>query len=194
MRKANVARDSNETKIKCAVNLDGSGKYQVKTPIGFLSHMLELFSKHSLIDLDIEIKGDVDVDQHHTVEDAGIVLGKAILDALGDMKGINRAGYFIMPMDESLAIAALDISGRPYLSFDAEFKSQNQGGFSTDLVEEFFRAVANSLKANIHLKAEGKNDHHKIEAVFKAFAKSMKTAVSKDERLKELPSTKGLLD
>ena len=194
MRKSKISRDSNETKIKCAVNLDGSGKYKIKTPIGFLSHMLELFSKHSLIDLEIETKGDLNVDQHHTVEDVGIVLGKTILDALGDMKGINRAGYFIMPMDESLAIVAMDISGRPYLSFDAEFKSQRQGEFSTDLVEEFFRAVANSLKANIHMKSEGKNDHHKIEALFKAFAKAMKTAVSKDGRLKELPSTKGLLD
>ncbi|MCK5283816.1 MAG: imidazoleglycerol-phosphate dehydratase HisB [Nanoarchaeota archaeon] len=196
MRKANIERNSKETQIICSVNLDGSGKYNISTPIGFFSHMLDLFSKHSLIDLDLEAKGDVNIDQHHTVEDTGLVLGKAILEALGGMKGINRAGYFVMPMDESLAVVALDISGRPYLGFDADFSNKKQGELDIDLIEEFFRAIANNLKANIHIKLlGGKNDHHKIEAIFKCFARALKAAVSKDKKaLNDLPSTKGLLD
>jgi imidazoleglycerol-phosphate dehydratase len=195
-RKSSLKRKTKETSIKCSVNLDGKGKYSIKTPIGFFSHMLELFSRHSLIDLSINAKGDVKVDQHHTVEDTGIILGQAILKALGDKKGINRAGYFVMPMDESLAVVAIDLAGRPYLNFDVKFSKPRQGDLDTDMIEEFFRAIANSLKANIHVKLSyGKNDHHKIEAIFKCFARAMKAAISKDKRmLKELPSTKGLLD
>lgn len=195
MRKAKIERKTKETRIKCEINLDGHGKYRIKTPVGFFSHMLELFSKHSLIDLKIEVKGDIHVDQHHSVEDTGIAIGTAILKALGNKKGINRAGYFIMPMDESLAVAAIDISGRPFLQFDAKFPEKT-GDFDNYLIEEFFRAIANSLRAGIHIRAlHGKNSHHKIEAIFKAFAKAVKTAVSKNKRLaKELPSTKGLFD
>ncbi|MBN1156708.1 imidazoleglycerol-phosphate dehydratase HisB [Candidatus Woesearchaeota archaeon] len=195
MRKVKIERKTRETRIICEINIDGKGRYRIKTPIGFFSHMLELFSKHSLMDMKLDVKGDIHVDQHHTVEDAGIVIGTAVLKALGNRKGINRAGYFIMPMDESLAVVAIDISGRPFLKFDADLAGKTSD-FETCLVEEFFRAVANTLKANIHIRLlYGRNDHHKIEAIFKAFAKAMKTAASKDKRLaKELPSTKGLLD
>lgn len=195
MRKSEFKRETKETKIFINLNLDGKGNNNIKTEIGFFKHMLETFSKHSLIDIELDIKGDIFVDFHHTVEDTGIVLGKAIKEALGDKKGIKRAGYFIFPMDESLAISAVDLSGRSYLKFHAEFNDSKVGDFPTDLVEDFFIALTNSLEANIHIKVEyGRNDHHKIEAIFKSFAKALRNAIEYDDRVKdEVPSTKGIL-
>ena len=195
MRIAKVSRKTKETEIEIELNIDGKGKYNIDTPIGFFTHMLESFAKHGLFDINLNAKGDLEVDQHHAIEDTGIVLGQAFKKALGDKKGINRAGYFIFPMDESLAIAALDISGRPYLKFDAKFKRRFCGGLDTDLLEDFFYGFSAGLGANLALQVKyGRIDHHKIESLFKAFAKSMKTACSKDKQaLEELPSTKGLL-
>ena len=196
MRTSTIKRKTKETDISITLNIDGKGKYDIKTPVGFFTHMLEAFTKHGLFDIALNAKGDLEVDQHHTIEDVGIVLGQAFKEALGDKKGINRAGYFIYPMDESLAIAALDISGRPYLKFNAEFKRRFCGEFDTDLLEDFFYGFSVGLGVNISVKIEyGRSDHHKIEALFKAFAKAMKTACSKDKRAaKELPSTKGLIE
>ncbi len=196
MRTAKISRKTKETEIKIKLNIDGKGKSDVKTPIGFFTHMLEAFTKHGLFDIKLDVKGDLQVDQHHCVEDAGIVLGQAFKGALGDKKGINRSGYFIFPMDESLAIAAIDISGRPYLKFDAKFKRRFCGELDTDLLEDFFYGFSVGLGANLALQVKyGRSDHHKIEALFKAFAKSIKTACSKDKRvINELPSTKGLIE
>ena len=176
------------------VNLDGTGKYKVDTGVGFFDHMLELFSKHSLIDLEVKVKGDLYVDEHHTVEDVGIVLGQAIRTALGDKRGIERYG-FLLPMDETLAEVALDLSGRSYLVWNVEFKREKIGDFPTELFEEFFKAVADNLQANLHVNLRyGKNDHHKAEAIFKAFARALRFAVSRDKRAANLlPSTKGKL-
>ena len=195
MRTAKIFRKTNETEIAAFINIDGKGKSKIKTPIGFFTHMLNSFAKHGLFDIELNAKGDLEVDQHHTVEDTGIVLGQAFKKALGNKKGINRAGYFIFPMDESLAIAALDISGRSYLKFDAKFRRRFCGELDTDLIEDFFYGFSAGLGANISVAVKyGRSDHHKIEALFKAFAKSMKTACSKNRRaLKEIPSTKGLL-
>ena len=195
MRKAIIKRKTKETDIEIGLNIDGKGKYEIKTPIGFFTHMLNAFAKHGLFDVNLNVKGDLEVDQHHTIEDTGIVLGQAFKEALGDKKGINRAGYFIFPMDEALAVAALDISGRPYLKFDAKFRRRFCGELDTDLLEDFFYGFSVGLGANLALQVQyGRSDHHKIEALFKAFAKAMKTACSKDKRaLKELPSTKGLI-
>jgi len=195
MRTARISRKTKETDINIELRIDGKGKYELKTPIGFFTHMLESFAKHGLFDLKLDANGDLEVDQHHTVEDTGIVLGEAFRKALGYKKGINRAGYFIYPMDESLAVVALDISGRPYLKFDSKFKRRFCGGFDTDLLEDFFYGFSVGLGANIAIQVTyGRNDHHKIEAVFKAFGKSMKMACSKNKRaLKETPSTKGLI-
>ena len=178
------------------MNIDGKGKYDIKTPIGFFTHMLEAFAKHGLFDINMDVKGDLGVDQHHTVEDTGIVLGQAFKEALGNKKGINRAGYFIFPMDEALAVAALDISGRPYLKFNAKFKRRFCGELDTDLLEDFFYGFCVGLGANLALQVQyGRSDHHKIEALFKAFTKAMKTACSKDKRaINELPSTKELIE
>jgi len=196
MRTAAIERNTKETQIQATLNIDGKGTPKVDTPIGFFSHMLEAFAKHGGFDLELRVRGDVQVDQHHTVEDTGIVLGQAFKRALGDKKGINRAGYFIFPMDESLAVAALDISGRPYLKFDGKFRRRFCGELDTDLVEDFFYGFSVGLGANIALLIKyGRSDHHKIEATFKAFTKALKTACSRDERLKdELPSTKGLIE
>lgn len=196
MRISNIDRKTKETDIKIKINIDGKGKYNIKTPIGFLTHMLEAFSKHGLFDIDIKADGDLEVDQHHLVEDCGMVLGKAFKKALGEKKGINRAGYFVYPMDDSLAVVAIDIGGRPYLIFDAKFKRRRCGELDTDLIEEFFNAFSTSLGANIVVKMPyGKNDHHKIEAIFKAFSKAMKMACSTDKRaIKDIPSTKGMID
>ena len=196
MRTSTIKRKTKETDISIRLNIDGKGKYKIKAPIGFFTHMLESFAKHGLFDVELNVKGDTQVDQHHTVEDTGIVLGLAFRKALGDKKGINRAGYFIYPMDEALAIAALDISGRPYLKFNAKFRRRFCGELDTDLLEDFFYGFSAGLGANIALKVEyGRSGHHKIEALFKAFAKAMKTACSKDKRAaKELPSTKGLIE
>jgi len=195
MRTAKILRKTKETEIDLTLNIDGRGKYDISTPIGFFTHMLEAFSKHGLFDIKLKVKGDLEVDQHHTVEDTGIVLGMAFKEGLEDKKGINRAGYFIYPMDDALAIVAVDISGRPCLKFDAKFKRRFCGNFDTDLLEDFFYGFSAGLGANIAVQVKyGRSDHHKIEAIFKAFAKSMKTACSKDKRaIKELPSTKGMI-
>ena len=196
MRRAKIERKTRETDIEIGLNIDGKGKYEIKTPIGFFTHMLEAFAKHGLFDIKLTAKGDLEVDQHHTVEDVGIALGQVFKEALGDKKGINRAGYFIFPMDEALAIVALDISGRPYLKFDAKFSRRFCGDFDTDLLEDFFYGFSVGLGANIAIMVKyGRSGHHKIEALFKAFTKALKTACSKDKRaLEELPSTKGLIE
>jgi imidazoleglycerol phosphate dehydratase HisB len=195
MRKSEIERKTKETDIKVSLNIDGQGKSDIKTDIGFFKHMLETFSKHSLIDLEIDIKGDLDVDEHHTIEDTGIVIGAALKKALGEKRGIRRSGFCIYPMDECLVTTAIDLSGRPYLKFFAEFNNYKLGDFPTDLTEDFFAALTNSLEANIHIKVEyGRNDHHKIEAIFKSFAKALRSACEIDERIKnEIPSTKGVI-
>jgi len=192
-RKAKHDRNTNETKIKLSLNLDGKGKYKIKTGVGFFDHMLEQLSKHSNIDMNILAKGDTHIDFHHTVEDVGISLGECLTKALGDKKGIKRFG-FMLPMDDSVAQTALDLSGRPYLNFKTKFERTEVGNFPTELVEEFFRGMTIGLKANIYIRATGKNDHHKIEAIFKSFAKTLNEAVRMDPRNENsLPSTKGLL-
>jgi imidazoleglycerol-phosphate dehydratase len=193
MRKAKIERGTKETDITVDLKIEGTGKYDIKNPIGFLTHSLENFSKHGLFDIKMKAKGDLEVDQHHLVEDCGIVLGEAFKKALGNKKGINRAGYFVYPMDEALAVVAVDISGRPYLQFEAEFKRRLCGDLDTDLLEDFFQGFATALSANVVVRMPfGRNDHHKIEAIFKAFGKAMKMACSKDKRAKEsIPSTKG---
>jgi len=194
-RRATIHRQTTETDIRARLNIDGRGRYQVSTGIRFLDHMLELFARHGGFDLTIEARGDLDVDQHHTVEDLGLVLGQTLREALGDKKGINRAGYFIMPMDETLAVAAIDLSGRPYLVLHAPIKARTVGDLQTELLEDFFQAFATTAAANLHLKvAYGRSSHHAVEALFKAFARALRYACSRDSRLKrQLPSTKGLL-
>lgn len=194
-RIANLHRKTAETDIRARLNLDGQGRYQITTGIRFLDHMLELFTRHGGFDLDLEAKGDLDVDQHHTVEDTGLVLGEAVHQALGDKKGINRAGYFVMPMDETLGIAAIDLSGRPYLVMNAPIRARMVGDLQSELVEDFFQAFTSSARANVHLKiVYGRSSHHAVEALFKAFARALRYACSRDARLKQLlPSTKGLL-
>ena len=196
MRKAKIERKTKETEITLDLKIEGSGKYDIKNPIGFLTHVIENFAKHGLFDLKMKAKGDLEVDQHHLIEDCGIVLGQAFKKALGDKKGINRAGYFVYPMDEALAVVAIDISGRPYLQFDAKFKRRFCGDLDTDLLEDFFQAFATGLAANIVVRMPfGRNDHHKIEAIFKAFGKAMKMACSKDKKAKKnIPSTKGIIE
>ncbi len=195
MRTAKVERITRETQIRGELRLEGRGRYQIATGIRFLDHMLELFAKHGGFDLKLEAKGDLDVDQHHTVEDAGIVLGQLFSRALGDRKGINRAGYFVMPMDETLAVAAVDLGGRPALVYKDLVKVRMVGDLQAELAEDFFQGFAVHAGANLHLKVlYGRSSHHKLEAIFKCFARAMKFACSKDKRLKdELPSTKGLL-
>ncbi|MCI8316786.1 MAG: imidazoleglycerol-phosphate dehydratase HisB [Lachnospiraceae bacterium] len=193
-RIAEVKRKTKETDICVKLNLDGEGKSIVNTGIGFFDHMLEGFSKHGFFDLEVDIAGDLEVDGHHTVEDAGIVLGNAIKEAIGDKKGIKRYGYFILPMDDALALCAVDLCGRPYLQFDCSFPQNMVGSFDTALVKEFFYAVSYSTAMNIHIKIlSGENSHHMIEAVFKAFAKALDEAVSIDGRVKDVLSTKGSL-
>lgn len=193
-RIAEVRRKTKETDICVKLNLDGEGKSIVNTGIGFFDHMLEGFSKHGFFDLEVDIAGDLEVDGHHTVEDAGIVLGNAIKEAIGDKKGIKRYGYFILPMDDALALCAVDLCGRPYLQFDCSFPQNMVGSFDTALVKEFFYAVSYSAAMNIHIKIlSGENSHHMIEAVFKAFAKALDEAVSIDGRVKDVLSTKGSL-
>ncbi len=194
-RKSTIERKTKETDIKVNLNLDGKGESRISTSIPFLDHLLDNFSRHGLFDLKVKAKGDLEIDQHHTVEDIGICLGDAFKKALGEKKGINRAGYFVFPLDESLSVVSLDISGRAYLNFDCKFKRSKIGDLDSDLIEEFFWGFVRHLEATLHIKALcGKNDHHKAEAVFKAFGKAMKTACSKDKRVaKNLPSTKGLI-
>jgi imidazoleglycerol-phosphate dehydratase len=194
-RTASVHRKTSETEIHGRLNLDGRGKYQISTGIRFFDHMLELFTRHGGFDLELQARGDLDVDQHHTVEDVGLVLGQLLREALGSKKGINRAGYFLMPMDETLAVAAIDLSGRPYLVLKAPLKVRHVGDLDAELLEDFFQAFAASAAANIHLRvAYGRSSHHAVEALFKALARALRYACSRDRRLRsQLPSTKGLL-
>jgi len=194
-RSARVDRQTTETDIRARLSLDGRGRYAVSTGIRFLDHMLELFTRHGGFDLDLQARGDLDVDQHHTVEDTGLVLGEAVRQALGDKRGINRAGYFVMPMDETLAVAAIDLSGRPYLVLRAPIKPERVGDLQTELLEDFFQGFASGARANVHLRVlYGRSSHHAVEAIFKAFARALRYACSRDASLKrQLPSTKGLL-
>jgi imidazoleglycerol-phosphate dehydratase len=190
-----VRRDTTETQIELSLWLEGKGQYKVRTGIRFLDHMLELFARHGGFDLRIKATGDLDVDQHHTVEDLGLALGEAVSQALGNRKGINRAGYFVMPMDETLAVAAIDLGGRPHAAVDLKVKVLKVGDLQTELVHDFFEGFAIGARANVHVKVlYGRSSHHHIEAIFKAFARALRVAVAKDKRLaKMLPSTKGLL-
>lgn len=194
-RKATLQRKTKETDIKIELNIDGKGKAEISTPVNFLNHLLNNFAKHGLFDLRIKATGDIEIDQHHTVEDIGIALGEAFKKALGDKKGINRAGYFAFPLDEALSVVAVDISGRPYLNFDAQFTKEKIGDLDADLIKEFFWGLARHLEATSHVRfLYGENDHHKAESIFKALGKAMKVACSQDKRiLKELPSTKGFI-
>jgi imidazoleglycerol-phosphate dehydratase / histidinol-phosphatase len=192
-RSAALKRNTAETEIAVEVCLDGTGSYKINSGIGFFDHMLALLSKHSGIDMKIEVHGDLKVDEHHSVEDTGLALGDAIRQALGDKRGIERYG-FLLPMDESLAQVALDLGGRPFCSFDAPFEREKVGEFPTELVEDFFRAFADGLRANLHITVTGRNDHHKIEAIFKAAARALRQAVAQNEQNADvLPSTKGVL-
>jgi imidazoleglycerol-phosphate dehydratase len=195
LRKAAVARDTTETRIALALTIEGKGIYKISTGIRFLDHMLELFTRHGAFDLELTCKGDLDVDQHHTVEDVGIALGEAFDRALGDKRGILRAGYFIMPMDETLAIAAVDLSGRAAYAVDTKVRTRLVGDLQAELVTDFFEGFARGARANVHVKTMyGRSNHHKIEAIFKAFARALRVACSRDKQLGEmLPSTKGLL-
>jgi len=194
-RTAQVSRQTKETKVELSVNLDGRGQTAAHTGVGFFDHMLDLLGRHSLIDLDVHAEGDLHVDAHHTVEDVGIVLGQAIEKALGDKRGISRYGWAVVPMDESLAQVALDLSGRPVFVFDVKFKGTAIGTFPAELVEEFFKALATNARMNLHVAVPyGSNDHHVAEAVFKAAARALRQAVTVDPRLGgEVPSTKGSL-
>jgi imidazoleglycerol-phosphate dehydratase len=194
-RAAAFDRRTTETQIKGRLAIDGQGRYNVSTGIRFFDHMLELFTRHGAFDLTLKATGDLDVDQHHTVEDVGIVLGETVLKALGDRKGINRAGYFVMPMDETLAVAAIDLSGRPHAVVNLKVKVEKVGDLQTELVHDFFDGFASGARANVHLNVlYGRSSHHHIEAVFKAFARALRVACARDARLaKMLPSTKGLL-
>lgn len=194
-RRAKVHRKTAETEVRADLNLDGQGRYEISTGIRFLDHMLDLFARHGGFDLKLEARGDLDIDQHHTVEDVGLVLGKSFRQALGDKRGINRAGYFVMPMDDTLALAAVDLSGRPYAVIKGSIKAEYVGDLQTELLGDFFQAFAASAGANVHLKiAYGRSSHHGVESIFKAFARALRYACSRDTRLKrQLPSTKGLL-
>lgn len=194
MRKSTIQRKTGETDINLEINLDGSGVYEIETGIGFFNHMLELFSKHSLIDLKLRVSGDLDVDCHHSVEDAGISLGLALKEALGNKRSINRYGSFTIPMDEALVKVDLDLSGRPYLVFNAEFSKSTAGDLDVETIEEFMMAVCTNAGITLHINAMyGLNNHHLIEAIFKAFARALRAAVSKDDRVDGIPSTKGIL-
>jgi imidazoleglycerol-phosphate dehydratase len=195
VRRGVVDRQTKETTIALRLELDGRGRYRVSTGIRFLDHMLELVARHGGFDLDVDAQGDLDVDQHHTVEDLGIALGEAVSAALGSRRGINRAGYFVMPMDETLGVAAIDLSGRPRAVVDLHLKVQRVGDLQSELLIDFFEGFAQGARANVHVKVlYGRSSHHQIEALFKAFARALRMACSKDRRLaKVMPSTKGLL-
>ena len=193
-RIGSCTRITKETEITLTINLDGQGKNQIDTGIPFFDHMLNGFARHGLFDLDVKVKGDLDVDCHHTVEDTGIVLGQAIANALGDKAGIKRYGSFLLPMDEVLALCAIDLSGRPYLKYDAEFTAERIGDLDTEMIREFFYAVSYSAAMNLHLKVlDGGNNHHMAEAMFKAFAKALDEATVNDPRIIDILSTKGSL-
>ena len=195
MRKAKIQRNTNETKIDVTLNVDGRGQYEVTTGIRFFDHMLELFARHGGFDLRLQAQGDLDVDQHHTVEDVGIALGEAFDQALGNKLGILRAGYFVMPMDETLGLAAVDFGGRAAAVVDTKVRQRLVGDLQTELVHDFFEGFARGARANVHARVlYGRSNHHKIEALFKAFARALRAACWRDRRLaKMLPSTKGLL-
>ena len=193
-RIVSVNRKTKETDIRMELSLDGTGKYDVSTGIGFFDHMLEGFAKHGFFDMTVKVTGDLQVDGQHTVEDTGIVLGQAIARAVGDKKGIKRYGYFILPMDDALALCAVDLCGRPYLNFECEFTTERIGNLDTELIREFFYAIAYNAGMNLHIKLlSGTNNHHIAEAVFKAFAKALDMAVSMDSRIEDVLSTKGSL-
>jgi len=195
MRAATIRRDTKETQIQGSLKIDGRGVSEISTGVRFLDHMLELVARHGGFDLKLRATGDLDVDQHHTVEDAGIVLGQLFSKALGDRRGINRAGYFVLPMDETLAVAAIDLGGRPALVYKDLVRTRLVGDLQAELAEDFFGGFASHAGANVHVKVlYGRSSHHKLEAVFKCFARALRYACSKDKRLRgQLPSTKGLL-
>ena len=194
MRTASIKRKTSETDIAVTLNLDGTGRADIETGIGFLDHMLKSFAKHGFFDLTVKVKGDLYVDCHHTIEDTGIVLGEAIKEALGDKKSIKRYGSMLLPMDETLVLCAIDLSGRPYLNFKGEFTTDRVGDFDTEMVREFFYAVSYSAAMNLHLKIlDAGNNHHMAEALFKAFGKALDLAVSEEPRISEVWSTKGSL-
>ncbi len=190
-RNSIVSRKTSETEIDIKMNLDGSGNYNISTGVNFFNHMLESFSKHSMIDLDVQAIGDVEIDDHHTIEDVGILLGEAFSQAIGDKKGIKRMAHAIVPMDESVATVAVDIGGRSYCNMNLNFKNEKIGDMTSDIVIHFFESFAGSAKINIYGTVEGANDHHKAEAIFKAFAKSLKEAIKVEHD--QIPSTKGVL-
>ena len=193
-RIATINRDTKETKINMNLNIDGSGENHINTGVGFFDHMLSGFARHGLFDLTVKVTGDLEVDSHHTIEDTGIVLGQTIAKALGDKKGIKRYGHFMLPMDEVLVLCAIDLSGRPYLQFDGEFTCERVGDMDTEMVREFFYAVSYSAAMNLHIKVlTPGNNHHMIEAMFKAFAKALDDACTYDSRIKDVMSTKGSL-
>lgn len=195
MRRGVIERHTRETHIRVALTLDGRGRYQVATGIRFLDHMLELVARHGAFDLEVTARGDLDVDQHHTVEDLGIALGEATSTALGSRRGINRAGYFVMPMDECLAVAAIDLGGRSHTVVDLRLRARHVGDLQAELIHDFFEGFAQGARANVHLKVlYGRSSHHQVEAVFKAFARALRVACSRDKQLARLlPSTKGLI-
>jgi imidazoleglycerol-phosphate dehydratase len=194
-RTAQIQRHTRETQISLRLNLDGRGKSDISTGLPFFNHMLDLVTRHGGFDLKLKVTGDLDVDQHHTVEDVGIALGDAVTSALGNKRGINRAGYFLMPMDETLAVVAIDLGGRPFCVVNAKFSQARVGDFQIELIEDFFQGFAQSARANVHLRLlYGRSTHHQVEALFKAFARALRFAVSHDRRLRDvLPSTKELL-
>jgi imidazoleglycerol-phosphate dehydratase len=194
MRKGAVVRETSETRISMNLVLDGQGTSEISTGVGFLDHMLELFARHGLFDLEVECKGDLEVDAHHTVEDVGICLGLAVKEALGSAKGIKRYGWVVLPMDEALATVALDLGGRPYLAVSLPTLDGDVGGFAMELLPEFFQAFCNNAGANLHIRVDsGRNRHHMAEAIFKAFSKALDQAVTVDPRVQGVPSTKGRL-
>ena len=193
-RNANVSRKTSETDINIELNLDGTGEYDISTGVNFFNHMLESFSKHSMVDLVVKATGDIEIDDHHTIEDVGILLGEAFSQAIGDKKGIKRFGYFILPMDDALALVSIDLGGRPYLDFQCDFTVENCGEMETAMVREFFYALSYSAMMNIHVKMlSGVNAHHMIEAIFKAFAKALDQATQTDDRIEGVASTKGVI-
>ena len=195
MRRAVIDRQTTETQIRLALTIEGRGRYEVSTGIRFLDHMLELFARHGAFDLTVTATGDLDVDQHHTVEDLGIALGEAVSKALGNRRGINRAGYFLMPMDETLGLAAIDLGGRPHAAVDLRLRVRRVGDLQAELLHDFFEGFAIGARANVHVKVlYGRSSHHHVEAVFKAFARALRVACAKDRQLaRALPSTKGLI-
>ena len=195
MRRARIERRTTETQITVRLGIEGQGRYEVSTGIRFLDHMLELVARHGAFDLRIDAAGDLDVDQHHTVEDVGIALGEAVAKAVGSRRGINRAGYFVMPMDETLGVAAIDLGGRPHAVVDLRLRVRLVGDLQSELLHDFFEGFALGARANVHVKVlYGRSSHHQVEAIFKAFARALRVACDKDDRMaKRLPSTKGLM-